>query len=274
MADPTLPFSYPRRPNRWVQNVWQLTVLPLLGLFVIPMFTLIVRTTPGRLLENLGQPMVQQAIYISLRTTLISLLVIVVAGMPLAYWLGRCQFRLKRLVDTLIDLPTLLPPSVAGLALLMTFGRRGVFGPWLEASGMQIAFTQTAVILAQIFIAAPFFVRAASIGFASVDDEIIQAAQLDGAGRAQIFRYIILPLSKNALISGAMLSWSRSLGEFGATMLFAGNFPGRTQTMPTAIYIGFEVNLDLALTLSVILLAVAFFSILLVKGWSAPLVSD
>jgi molybdate transport system permease protein len=165
----------------------------------------------------------------------------------------------------LVDLPTLLPPSVAGVALLITFGRRGPLGDMLESAGIQVVFTPLAVVLAQVFIAAPFYVRAAALGFSSVDVEIEQAAQLDGANPWQTFRYIILPLSQGALLSGATTSWARALGEFGATILFAGNLPGRTQTMPTAIYLGFETNLDTALTLSVILVILSLAALFVVK---------
>jgi molybdate transport system permease protein len=246
--------------------VWRLLALPLLGFFLIPIFLLFTRTPPGELIRSLGMAQVGQAIGVSMRTTLVSLSVIVLFGTPLAYWLGRYKFRFKRFVDTVIDLPTILPPSVAGVALLITFGRRGWIGGWLEMAGVQIAFTQIAVVLAQVFIAAPFFVRTASLGFGGVEKELEEAAQLDGANRWQIFRYVILPLSRNALISGGMMSWARALGEFGATILFAGNLPGVTQTMPTAIYLGFEVDVNIAVTLSVILVLVSFGALWLVKG--------
>lgn len=249
-----------------MSNAWQLLAIPLLFFIAFPVVLLFFATTPAQVLESLDMQQVYLAIVVSLRTTLISLFIILLTGTPLAYWLGRHQFRYKRLLDTLIDLPTILPPSVAGVALLMAFGRRGPLGPLLTGLGLQLPFTQTAVIMAQVFIAAPFFVRAAAIGFAGMDREIEQAAQLDGASRWQIFRFVMLPLSRQALISGCVMSWSRALGEFGATMIFAGNYPGRTQTMPTAIYLGFEIDLDIALTLSVILVAVSFVSLLLVKS--------
>jgi molybdate transport system permease protein len=249
----------------WRRYAWRVLAFPLLMLFALPVLMLFARVTPQEWLESIRRPMVLQAITVSLRTTLLSLTVIVLFGSPLAYLMGRQTFRLKRVVDTLIDLPTVLPPSVAGLALLMLFGRRGPAGGALEILGIEIAFTQAAVVIAQVFIAAPFYVRSASIGFASIDSELEQAAQLDGASRWEIFRYIILPLSENALLTGAMMSWSRALGEFGATIIFAGNFPGRTQTMPIAIYLGFEADLNIALTLSVILVSVSFLSILIVK---------
>lgn len=250
---------------------WRWLALPLLAFFLIPIVLLFTRTSPIQLVESLGKKQVVQAIGISLKTTLISLGIIVLSGTPLAYWLGRYPFRFKRFVDTLIDLPTILPPSVAGVALLVTFGRQGWLGGWLEIAGIQIAFTQVAVILAQVFIAAPFFVRTASVGFGGVEKELEQAAQLDGANRWQVFRFVILPLSRDALISGSMMSWARALGEFGATILFAGNLPGVTQTMPTAIYLGFEVDINIAITLSVILVLVSFGALWLVKGWLARL---
>ncbi len=226
---------------------------------------LIARSSPEHLIANIGEKTVLQAIAVSLRTTLISLGLILLLGTPVAYLMGRRQFRGKKLLDTIIDMPTVLPPSVAGLALLMTLGRRGLIGGWLQEIGIQVAFTTAAVVIAQIFIAAPFYIRAASVGFAGIDVEIEEAAQLDGASRWQIFQFVILPLSRFGLLSGAMMSWARALGEFGATILFAGNFPGRTQTMPIAIYIGFERDLDSALTLSVILIVISFLSLLLIK---------
>jgi molybdate transport system permease protein len=268
-AKPTLRLPGTIAPGRsargWVQDSWRIAALPLVLLFLIPIFMLFVRTSPQAVLTNIGQTTLLQAIGISLRTTLASLGLILLLGTPLAYWMGRYQFRYKKALDTLIDLPTVLPPSVAGLALLMTFGRRGPIGAWLGGMGIEVAFSTAAVVIAQTFIAAPFYVRAATLGFASIDAEIEQAAQLDGASRWQIFRYVILPLSRFALLSGGVMSWARALGEFGATILFAGNFPGRTQTMPTAIYLAFETNLDSALILSVILVTIAFFSLLLIK---------
>jgi molybdate transport system permease protein len=169
-------------------------------------------------------------------------------------------------LDTLIDLPMVLPPAVAGIALLLAFGRRGLFGQYLNDMGIDIAFTQTAVVLAQLFVAAPFYVKAAAVGFAAIDQELEQAAALDGANGWQIFRLITLPLAWTALLGGAVMTWARALGEFGATIIFAGNFPGRTQTMPLAIYLGFELDLNIALTLAVILLAVSFLVLLVIKG--------
>ncbi len=251
--------------NRWRQSAWQLAALPMVLFFTIPIALLLLRTTPQRLVENLARPEVAQAIQISLRTSITSLGLTLLFGTPLAYLIGRRQFPLKRLLDTFIDLPTVLPPSVAGIALLITFGRRGFVGGWLDGLGFQIAFTSWAVVLAQLFVAGPLFIRSAALGFAAIDPELEQSAQLDGASRWQVFRYVVLPLTQHALISGGMMTWARALGEFGATIIFAGNFMGHTQTMATAIYLGFEVDLNIALTLSALLLLISFSAMLAVK---------
>jgi molybdate transport system permease protein len=256
----------PKRLRSWSVETWHLLAAPLTLFFLVPLVMLFVRSSPSDILASLMKPMVRQAVQVSLLTTLYSLVFIILLGTPMAYLLGRHEFPGKRLLDMLVDLPTLLPPSVAGVALLITFGRRGLVGAWLEGMGIQIVFTPFAVVLAQLFIAAPFFVRSAALGFSAIDEETEQAAQLDGATPWQVFRYIILPLSYPALLSGATTSWARALGEFGATILFAGNFPGRTQTMPTAIYLGFETDLDTALTLSAILILISLAVLFVVKG--------
>lgn len=267
VANPGIPRSEvaSKKSRNWMENAWRLLALPLILLFFIPIATLLSRISLSTLLSSMTEPAVLQAIGISLRTTTLSLSIIVLLGTPLAFLMGRYQFRYKKLLDTLIDLPTVLPPAVAGIALLITLGRRGWVGSRLNDMGIEIAFTMTAVIIAQIFISAPLYVRAATLGFASVDREIEQAAQLDGANRWQIMRFVVLPLSRSSILSGGMMSWARALGEFGATMIFAGNFAGRTQTMPIAIYLGFERNIEIAITLSVILVLASFLCLLIVK---------
>jgi molybdate transport system permease protein len=258
------PNGEPRRPNPMPPGL-ALMSLPMLLFLALPLAALLLRATPAGILANLGQAEVLQAIALSARTTLASTALIVVLGTPLAYVLARRRFPGRRALDTLVDLPTVLPPSVAGVALLMAFGRRGLIGQWLAPLGFGLAFTEAAVVLAQTFIAAPLFVKAAMGGFATVDDELEQAAAIDGASPWQTFRHITLPLAQMALLSGTVLAWARALGEFGATIIFAGNFPGRTQTMPLAIYLGFELDLSVALTLSVILIASSFLVLILVK---------
>jgi molybdate transport system permease protein len=244
---------------------WRVLSLPLLAFLSIPLVALFLRASPSSLLFHLQQPQVLQAISVSLTTTLFSTVLIIVFGTPIAFFRARQTLPLPWVIDLLIDLPTVLPPAVAGVALLVTFGRRGLLGGILENLGLNIAFTPSAVILAQVFIAAPFYIRSAILGFSAIDPELEQAASLDGASGSQIIRFMTIPLSWTALVSGSMMSWARAMGEFGATIIFAGNFPGRTQTMPLAIYLGFELDLDVALTLSVILVSISVLVLALVK---------
>jgi molybdate transport system permease protein len=250
---------------RWLRMI-QLLSLPILAFISIPLIALFLRTSPARLLSNLQEPVALQAIGLSLATSLTATLITVIFGTPLAYALARNAFRYQRLIDTLIDMPIVLPPAVAGVALLVAFGRRGLFGGALRGMGIDIAFTTAAVIIVQIFISAPFYIKSAKLGFASIDWELEQAAGLDGANPWQVFRYVITPLAWAALLGGSVMTWARAMGEFGATIIFAGNFPGRTQTMPLAIYLGFELNLEIALTLSVILVGFSFLVLMVVKG--------
>lgn len=266
----TSPQSRPLPAGRGRRDGWWLLSLPLLAFLTLPILALLGRAEPAQVLANLRSPVVQQAIAVSLRTTLLSTALVIVAGIPVAQVLARPDTRLRRLVDALVDLPTVLPPAVAGIALLVTFGRRGLLGGALEAGGIVIPFTQAAVVLAQVFVSAPFFIKSAAIGFGEVDPDLKQAAGLDGATGWQIFRFVTAPLARTALVTGAALSWARALGEFGATIIFAGNFPGRTQTMPLAIYLGFELDFNLALTLSVILIGLSLVTLLLVKWLLHP----
>ena len=254
------------RFRRWRGLPLALLTLPLLLFLLLPLVALILRVDVARLLANLSDRSVIQALTLSLVTSGCTVLLTLLAGTPAAYVLARRRFRGRTTIDTLIDLPMVLPPSVAGIALLVAFGRRGLLGQQLSELGIEIAFSQTAVVLAQTFVAAPFYVKAAAAGFASVDRDLEQAAAIDGATPFQAFRFITLPLAWTALLGGAVMTWARALGEFGATIIFAGNFPGRTQTMPLAIYIGFELELNVALTLSMILLVVSFTVLFVVKG--------
>ena len=248
------------------RDPWWLASLPLLLFFTLPLVALLLSVPPAELVENLRKPQVRQAISVSLKTTTITTGVTILFGTPVAYLLARRRFPLRRAIDTLIDLPIVLPPAVAGIALLITFGRQGLIGGWLAELGVHVAFTQAAVIMAQTFVAAPFYIKAASIGFAAVNEELEQAASIDGAGTWQVFRHVTVPLAWAAILGGSIMTWARALGEFGATILFAGNFLGRTQTMPLAIYIGFELDLDVALTLAAILVVLSFLVLFVVKG--------
>lgn len=256
--------SRPALRRHKAEGWWALS-LPLLLFLLLPLLALIFYSSPAELVANLRLPQVRQALSLSLRTSTWATLAAVVLGMPVAYLLARRQFPGRVLLDNLIDLPIVLPPAVAGLSLLLVFGRRGLLGAPLNELGVRITFTELAVIIAQTFIAVSLFIRAASIGFAGVEPELEDAAAIDGANPWQIFRRVTLPISRRAVLSGAAMAWARALGEFGATIIFAGNFPGRTQTMPLAIYLGFELNLDVAVTLSIILVAFSFVVLLLVK---------
>lgn len=244
---------------------WLLS-LPFLAFLVLPLVALFLRLPPERLIPSLQSRQVVQAVTLSLITTLVTTVVTICFGTPVSYLLARHRFPFRRVVDTLVDLPTVLPPAVAGVALLMAFGRRGTWGH-PQCLGIQIAFSWVAVVMAQTFVASAFYVKAAALGFAGIDPELEQSAALDGAGSWQVFRHVTLPLAWTALLSGAVMTWARALGEFGATIIFAGNYPGRTQTMPLAIYLGFELDLNVALTLAAILIICSFLVLMLVKGF-------
>jgi len=253
------------RPPRHRPEAWWALALPLLLFLALPLLALLFYSSPAELRANLARPEVRQAIGLSLRTSASATLAAVVLGLPVAYLLARREFRGRLLLDNLIDLPIVLPPAVAGLALLLVFGRRGWLGAPLDDLGVRVTFTQVAVVIAQTFIAVSLFIRAATIGFAAVEPELEDGAAIDGAGPGQVFWRISLPLARRGVLSGVALAWARALGEFGATIIFAGNFPGRTQTMPLAIYLGFELELEVAVVLSVILIGCSFVVLLLIK---------
>ncbi|MDX2162259.1 MAG: ABC transporter permease [bacterium] len=240
-------------------------VLAVSGLvfLTLPLIGLLIRGVGNIDGLNLIESGILQALGLSLYTTLITCLLIALIGTPLAYLLARRQFRFKRVVDVLIELPVVLPPAVAGLALLVTYGRRGLLGGALLVAGVSLPFTVNAVIMAQAFVAAPFFIRAAQIGFQAVPAEIEQAARVDGAAGWALFRHITLPLSFPALAAGLILSWARALGEFGATILFAGSLQGRTQTMPLFIYNVIERDLNAAVWAGLLLIALAMAALLI-----------
>ena len=260
--------SGPERNSRLLRKdgLWKLTALPLFLFILIPLAALFLRANPADIWSHLQMQQVQQAISLSLLTSTLTVALTVIFGTPVAYYLSHRHYRFYRLLDTLVDLPTVLPPAVAGVALLIAFGRRGLLGEWFSAVGLSIPFTTLAGVLAQTFIAAPLYIKSAALGFASVDCELRKAAALDGANRWQTFTHIMVPMAWMSILSGGVMTWARALGEFGATIIFAGNFPGRTQTMPLAIYIGFELDLNVALTLSVILIVLSVLTLALVKG--------
>ncbi len=235
-----------------------LLALPMLGLFI--------RIPPGDLLGRLGTPLVLQALRLSLVTSLASTGGAVLLGLPVAYVLAMHDFPGKRLLEVVVDLPMVLPPTVAGLGLLLAFGRMGLAGRALGALGVTIPFTTLAVVLAGMFVAGPFLVITARAGFEQVDPGLIRAASTLRASPGYTFLHVILPLSLPSLMAGAAMTWARALGEFGATITFAGSLPGRTQTMPLAVYQALESDLDAAVALSVILLLFSFGLLLALRS--------
>lgn len=255
------------RPKLSTFTEW-LFILPgllLLSLLALPVLALLWRAGTDGMLSLITRPSAISALKLSLLTSTASVMVTVLTGTPLAFVLARKRFMGKTLLELVIDLPIVLPPSVAGIALLIAFGRQGVFGAWLNEFGINLPFTTTAVILAQTFVSAPLFVRAARIGFAEIEYQTIEAAYVEGSNEWQLFRFVMLPLAGRAILSGAILAWTRAIGEFGATILFAGNLEGVTQTMPLAIYLGLEKSLGIAIALSTVLVVVALVLLLLTR---------
>jgi molybdate transport system permease protein len=254
------------RSNRASVPLW--IAAALLALFLaLPVLTLVVRAAIDGLVPAVASSgAVLEALALSLGTTAISLLLTVAVGLPLAVVLARRQFRGKWLLDTIIDLPIVLPPAVAGLALLLVFGRRGVVGSVLEPAGVELAFTTAAVVLAQTFVSAPFFVRSARAGLAAVDRDLEDAARVDGASERQVFTAVTMSLAAPALAAGLVMAWARALGEFGATIMFAGNVMGRTQTLPLVVYSEFQAgDLDASIAAAAILVVAALGVLLAVR---------
>jgi molybdate transport system permease protein len=241
----------------------------LFGAFVVvPLAALVWRSLDsGALADNVTSSLVLDSLRLSAITSTITLAVAIMIGTPLAFLLARREFPGKMLVDLLIDLPIVLPPTVAGVALLVALGRRGIVGEHLSAGGIDIAFTTTAVVLAQLFVAAPFYIRTAKAGFESVAPQYEGVAWTLGASPLRTFWRVTLPLAWPSLVAGAILCWARALSELGATLIFAGNMRGETQTMPLAVISAFESgeSIDVPIALSVILVAAAAVLLLLLR---------
>lgn len=254
---------------RWLLTLAATGFAVFLGL---PVLTLVVRAIlDGSFGTALVSGPVLAALSLSLFTTAVSLVVTVAIGLPLAFVLARRSFPGTWLLEALIDLPIVLPPSVAGLALLLVFGRTGLLGGPFQLVGIEIPFTIVAVILAQVFVSAPFFVRAARTGLAAIDTDLEDAARVDGASELQLFRSISVPLASAALAAGLVMSWARALGEFGATIMFAGNIEGRTQTLPLVVYSEFQAgSLDASIAAAAILVIAALGVLIAVRlfHWS------
>jgi molybdate transport system permease protein len=231
----------------------------------LPVVALFFRTTPELFLTSLSDPLVISALWLSLTTSVISLAVVILVGTPFAYVHSRTTYPGKVVVDTLIDLPLVLPPAVAGFALLVLYGRMGILGRYFNMLGIPIAFTTLAVIMAQIFVASPFYLRQAKSLFEQFDQSYEHTARTLGASKLRTFLTITLPLTASGLVSGAVMTFGRALGEFGATIMFAGNLPGVSQTMPLAVYVGMESNFNMGLTISILLVIISFIIMITVR---------
>lgn len=242
----------------------------------LPLVAIFVDAGPFELLRSLGKPGAREALWLSLRATLIAILVIVLVGAPAAYLLATRSFRGRSLLITLVELPLVLPPAVAGIALLAALGPRGVLGGLVEGAGVELVFETAGVVVALTFVAAPFFLSQAQAAFAGVDRSLLEVSRTLGASEAVTFVRVMVPSALPGLVSGVALAWGRALGEFGATLIFAGSLAGVTQTTPLAIYAFLATDLDAALGLAAVLVAVSgalLLSVKLAAGRRGPLVA-
>ena len=243
-----------------------------LSFLTLPLVAIFVNTSPAKLIDGLSEPGALDALWLSLRTSAAAMLVIIVVGTPAAYHLATRSFRGRALVVTLIELPLVLPPAVAGIALLAALGPKGILGGTLDSAGIELALTTAGVVAALIFVASPFYVRQAMAAFAAVDTTLLDASRTLGASEARGFWRVAIPAAMPGLTAGAALALGRALGEFGATLMFAGSFRGITQTVPLAIYDRFATQFPSALALSAVLVAVSgaiLLSVKLVAGTEA-----
>ncbi|MDB5084699.1 MAG: NifC-like ABC-type porter [Bacilli bacterium] len=240
-----------------------LILISIIYLF-LPLLAIFLSQNPIRLLASLNSELVVKALVISLESTFAATGFIVGFGTVVAYWLAKHTFKGKRFLEVALQMPIVAPPSVAGVGLLLVFGHMGVLGPLWSKLGMEVAFQFPAVVMAQIFMAAPFYIASARQSFAAVDDHYIAVSRTLGVTAWKTFWRISVPLALPGLLSGIALSWARAMGEFGATMMFAGNLPGKTQTLPLAIYTAMEADTSSAVAISALLLLVSFLLLLLV----------
>ena len=261
VATPIGPTAPRGRRIRRQRLPWPALVLACcaIGFFALPFIGLLWRAPWGQLGDVLASSRVRDALWLSLRTSLMATALAIVFGVPLAWLLARVEFPGRSFVRALATLSMVLPPVVGGVALFASFGRRGLFGQYLdEWFGFRLPFTTTGVVVAQTFVAMPFLVLTVEAALRQLDHRIEDAARTLGASRWYVFSRVTLPTIRPALIAGAVLAWARALGEFGATITFAGNFPGRTQTMPLATYLTLETDPDEAIMIALVLIAVSF----------------
>ncbi len=255
-----------RAPARRARRAERLVVRGALGVLiagsiafvVLPILALVLQLPVDALPRVFSQGVVVDALLLSLATATVSTAIVLMAMTPIAYVTARYAFPGRELVETLMDLPIVLPPAVAGLGLLLAFGRFGLVGQYLSVFGVSLAFTPVAVVMAQVFVASPFYLRQARTSFAELDPVYEAAARTLGASRLYVFLHVTVPLTIEGLVSGTIMTFARALGEFGATILFAGNLQGRTQTMPLAIYSTMQSDLQASCALALVLVAISF----------------
>jgi molybdate transport system permease protein len=231
----------------------------------LPVVAVFTNTSPAALVDSLGDPSARDALRLSLETSVLALAIVVVVGTPAAYFLATRRFRGHSLVVTLIELPLVLPPAVAGIALLASLGPNGVLGSLIEDAGVRLVLATAGVVVALVFVSAPYYLRQAQASFAAVDPALLEASRTLGAGEARTFLRVAMPVARPGLLAGGALAWGRALGEFGATLMFAGSFRGVTQTVPLAIYERFATDFTGALALSAVLVVVSATLLVSVK---------
>jgi molybdate transport system permease protein len=248
-------------------TLWLTNVLIGINILVIAfvLSSLFIKTSPGAMHALLEDIKVKNAIGISLVSIVVSLVIVMLTGIPIAYGLSQKRNHLSSIIEGFFTIPIVLPPSVTGLALLMTYGRRGLIGGWLGEFGITIPFTFIAIIIVQVFVTLPYFIQIVKHGFLSVDKSIAEAARMFGASEFEVLRLIYIPICFKAILSALILCAFRAAGEFGATIMFAGNLEGKTQTITTRIYTLYQMDLTQSVSLAVIQIVVFILPLLLIK---------
>jgi molybdate transport system permease protein len=249
----------------WFPALLAVALAAALTFLTLPVVAIFVDSSPGELVDSLGKPGALDALWLSLRTTTASIAIILLVGTPAAYLLATRSFRGRALVLTLIELPLVLPPAAAGIALLAALGPSGILGGAVDAAGIELSFATAGVVVALTFVASPFYVRQAMTAFEAVDRSLLDASRTLGRSEAHGFLRVMIPVALPGLAAGAALALGRALGEFGATLMFAGSFRGITQTVPLAIYDRLSTDFEAALALSAVLVAVSAAILLSVK---------
>jgi molybdate transport system permease protein len=251
--------------SRWFTAAAAIALALAFSFFALPLAALFLDRSPGELVSSLGDPVARDALLLSLQTTLAAIAIVIAVGTPAAWLLATRSFRGRSLVETLVELPLVLPPAVAGIALLASLGPNGILGGALEEAGVDLVFQTAGVVVALTFVSAPFFIRGAQAAFAALDPTLIEASRTLGASEGRTFLRVAVPAAAPGLAAGLALAWGRALGEFGATLFFAGSFQAVTQTAPLAIYAEYSSDFSAALALSVILVVVSFALLLTIK---------